>query len=71
MIWRLDLPSNGTLIMGRAQDCDLVLPALMVSQHHLRLDITNGTDGILENAGNTRLGDNLGLTGLDQLVVDE
>ena len=48
--WRLDLPANGTLILGRASDCDLILPALMVSRHHARIDITNGKPVISEIA---------------------
>ena len=47
-LWRLDLPANGTLILGRATDCDLILPALMVGLHHARLDIANGRPVISE-----------------------
>jgi ABC-type multidrug transport system ATPase subunit len=41
-IWRLDLPANGSLTMGRAEDNDLVLPAITVALHHARLDMTSG-----------------------------
>ncbi len=47
-VWRLDLPANGTLILGRSPDCDLILPALMVSRHHARLDIVSGQPTISE-----------------------
>ena len=36
----------------------------------IALNITNGTDGILEANGTTRLGNNLGLTNLESLVID-
>ena len=47
-VWRLDLPANGTLILGRSPDCDLILPALMVSRHHARLDIVDGVPTMSE-----------------------
>jgi ABC-type multidrug transport system ATPase subunit/pSer/pThr/pTyr-binding forkhead associated (FHA) protein len=47
-IWRLDLPANGTLTMGRSQENDLVLPAITVSLHHARLDMTHGHATISE-----------------------
>jgi ABC-type multidrug transport system ATPase subunit len=46
--WRLDLPANGTLIMGRSPDCDLVMPALTVALHHARLDIRDHQKTISE-----------------------
>lgn len=47
-VWRLDLPANGTLVMGRSPDCDLVLPALTVTLQHARLTIRNGQPVISE-----------------------
>ena len=47
-VWRLDLPANGTLVMGRSPDCDLVLPALTVTLEHARLTIRNGQPVISE-----------------------
>jgi ABC-type multidrug transport system ATPase subunit len=41
-IWRLDLPANGSLMMGRDPGSDLVLPSLQVALHNARLDLKDG-----------------------------
>lgn len=46
--WRLDLPANGSLVMGRSPDCDLIMPALTVALQHARLDIRDGRPTISE-----------------------
>lgn len=40
-VWRLDLPANGSLMIGRASDSDLILPSLQIARHHARLDLKN------------------------------
>ncbi len=62
-IWRLDLPANGALVMGRSPANDLVLPSLQVALQHARLDLKDGRatitgldarEGVFINGARTR-----------------
>lgn len=39
---RFDIPGQGTLMIGRSRDCDLVLPGNHVSRHHAELYLHGG-----------------------------
>jgi len=55
---------NGPIVSGH------LIETTSGAAGNISIDITNGTDGIVENSGQTRLGNNLGVTDLESLVID-
>ncbi len=57
----LELPATAgaRLLIGRAADCDLMLPDSAVSRHHARLDLARGLIEDLASSGGTRVNETL------------
>ncbi len=45
---QFDLAAYGTLLMGRAPDCDLTLDSPLVSRHHARLERSGSTHSLID-----------------------